>query len=334
MERWDEKEPPLVSVCCITYNHANYIHDAVLGFLDQMTNFPIEILIHDDASTDGTEEIIREYESKYPQIIKPLYETENQYVKGRKGSRTFNIPRAQGKYIALCEGDDYWTDPFKLQKQVDFLEANPDYILVHSDGDYHFAKNGHTINNYIQQTGVELNVSVDCFVAILQSEYPIITCSVVFRSKLIKFINMDELNQFGMGDTFLWLEFAQKGKFHFFNERMVARNILIESISQSKDYMHLLRFKKFGYELAMYFMNKYKTTDDTKKIVHEKFNRIILKYAFFAFNPAEAKKAWTLLNNKSKSSFKDKIIYFGTLNTFNRFLIMFSIKVLNVFRKL
>jgi glycosyltransferase involved in cell wall biosynthesis len=77
---------------------------------------------------DGTEEIIREYEAKYPDIIKPIYEKENQWVKGRKGSAVFNYPRAKGKYIALCEGDDYWTDPLKLQKQVDFLEANPDLL--------------------------------------------------------------------------------------------------------------------------------------------------------------------------------------------------------------
>src|SRR5690606_30550733 len=122
-----ESSPPLVSICCITYNHVHFVRDALEGFLMQKTNFPIEILIHDDASTDGTEELIRDYEVKYPEIIKPIYETENQYVKGRKGSRTFNFPRAKGKYIAMCEGDDFWIDPLKLQKQVDFLEANPTF---------------------------------------------------------------------------------------------------------------------------------------------------------------------------------------------------------------
>ena len=95
----------------------------------QQTNFPFEVLIHDDASTDGTTEIIQEYAEKYPDIIKPLYEEENQWVKGRRGSAVFNFPRAQGKYIALCEGDDYWTDPLKLQKQVDSLESHPDYVM-------------------------------------------------------------------------------------------------------------------------------------------------------------------------------------------------------------
>lgn len=120
---------PLVSISCITYNHAPYIRQCLDGFMMQQTNFAFEVLIHDDASTDGTTEIIKEYEAKYPNIIKPLYEEENQWVKGRRGSAVFNFPRAKGKYIALCEGDDYWTDPLKLQKQVDFLEANPEYVM-------------------------------------------------------------------------------------------------------------------------------------------------------------------------------------------------------------
>lgn len=120
---------PLVSICCITYNHELYIREAIEGFLMQKTTFAIEILLHDDASTDGTAEVIREYEKKYPNLIFPVYQTENQYSKGVKISFTYQFPRARGKYIALCEGDDYWTDPLKLQKQMDFLEKNPEYVL-------------------------------------------------------------------------------------------------------------------------------------------------------------------------------------------------------------
>lgn len=120
----DDVSHPLVSISCITYNHANYIKQCLDGFLLQETQFPYEVLIHDDASTDGTEEIIREYHAKYPAIIKPLYEKKNQWVEGRRGSVAFNFPRAKGKYIAMCEGDDYWVDPCKLQKQVDYLESN------------------------------------------------------------------------------------------------------------------------------------------------------------------------------------------------------------------
>ena len=125
---------PLVSICCLTYNHAPFIRKCLDGFLMQQTNFPIEILIHDDCSTDGTTEIIREYEAKYPDLILPLYEEDNQYSRGGAGKMDlYNYNRARGKYIAYCEGDDYWTDPQKLQKQVDFMEANPEYSVCFHD---------------------------------------------------------------------------------------------------------------------------------------------------------------------------------------------------------
>ena len=121
---------PLVSICCVSYNHAAFIRQCLDGFFMQDVSFPVEILIHDDASTDGIDRIIQEYTSKYPNIIKPLYETENQYTKpGHLYIDFYNYLRAKGKYIAYCEGDDYWTDPLKLQKQVDFMESHPDYSV-------------------------------------------------------------------------------------------------------------------------------------------------------------------------------------------------------------
>ena len=118
-----------ISIICNAYNHEKYIRYALEGFIMQRTSFRFEVLIHDDASTDSTADIIREYEQQYPDIIKPIYQSVNQYSQHIFISRTYQLPRAKGKYIALCEGDDYWTDPLKLQKQYDFLEANPDYTL-------------------------------------------------------------------------------------------------------------------------------------------------------------------------------------------------------------
>ena len=115
----------VVSILCNTYNHENYISDAIESFLMQKTNFKYEILIHDDASTDKTAEIIREYEMRYSDIIKPIYQKENQHSKGVRVA-LINHERANGKYYALCEGDDYWSNPNKLKKQVDYLEKNPD----------------------------------------------------------------------------------------------------------------------------------------------------------------------------------------------------------------
>lgn len=134
---------PLVSICCLTYNHEPFIRKCLDGFLMQETNFPIEILIHDDASTDGTDEIIKEYAEKYTCLILPLFESENQYSKGKQNEIDFfNYRRARGKYIAYCEGDDYWTDPLKLQKQVDFMESHPDYSVCFHRCQYFNEKNG------------------------------------------------------------------------------------------------------------------------------------------------------------------------------------------------
>jgi glycosyltransferase involved in cell wall biosynthesis len=106
-------EIPLVSICCITYNHENYIRDAIEDILLQ-TTFPIEIIIHDDASTDNTASIVKEYVEKFSKLIIPKYQTINQYLQGIKLWPNFVFSRARGKYFALCGGDDYWTDPLKL----------------------------------------------------------------------------------------------------------------------------------------------------------------------------------------------------------------------------
>lgn len=119
----------VVTILTLAYNHEPYIRQCLDGIVMQQTNFKFELLIHDDASTDNTANIIREYAAKYPNIIKPIYQTENQYSQKVPIGCTYLYPRAQGKYIALCEGDDYWTDPLKLQKQVDFLESHPDYVM-------------------------------------------------------------------------------------------------------------------------------------------------------------------------------------------------------------
>src|SRR5690554_346013 len=207
-----ENNLPLVSISCITYNHAPYIRQCLDGFLMQKTSFKIEVLIHDDASTDGTEEIIREYESQYPDIIKPLYEKENQWVKGRRGSKVFNFPRAKGKYMALCEGDDYWTDPLKLQKQVDFLEVNPGYAFC-----FHSAEVVTELDNIYQNFNVTLETRKYTGEEILR-RWTVPTASVVYRNYDYRSIPTD--HRFLFGDIILFLWLAEKGKIYCINESM------------------------------------------------------------------------------------------------------------------
>lgn len=124
----------MVSIICNTYNHEKYIRDALESFIFQKTNFEFEVLVHDDASTDNTTNIIREYEKRFPNMIKPIYQKQNQYSKGINIGQIYQYPRAKGKYVALCEGDDYWIDPLKLQKQVDYMEAHPECTLCFTNG--------------------------------------------------------------------------------------------------------------------------------------------------------------------------------------------------------
>lgn len=122
-------DEPVVSVVCLAYNHAPYIRDALEGFVRQETTFPVEVIVHDDASTDGTADIIRDYAARYPNLFRPIYQKENQYSKGLSIVPTYCFPLVRGRYVALCEGDDYWTDPLKLQLQVEAMEKHPEADL-------------------------------------------------------------------------------------------------------------------------------------------------------------------------------------------------------------
>lgn len=122
----------LVSVVCDVYNHEPYLRQCFDGFVMQKTNFKFEVLVHDDASTDKSAEIIMEYTNKYPDIFKPIIQKENQYSKGVGIWKTYQFPRVKGKYVAFCEGDDYWIDSLKLQKQVNILESDASCTMVYS----------------------------------------------------------------------------------------------------------------------------------------------------------------------------------------------------------
>ena len=193
----------LVSISCITYNHSAYIRQCLDGMLMQQTTFGFEILIHDDCSTDGTDDIIREYVSRYPQIIKPLFEEENQYQQGKPiGTIVWNLPRAKGKYIAMCEGDDYWTDPLKLQKQVDFMEANPEYSMCfHKVEVISHDKNDENLYSHLQEK--EYTASE------IYEKWTVPTCSVLYNRHKFKLLRPKKCL---FGDIVLFLSLANGGK--------------------------------------------------------------------------------------------------------------------------
>lgn len=124
---------PVISILCITFNQRDYIRDALDSFLAQKINVPFEVLVNDDCSTDGTNKILLEYQQKHPDIFRIVLHETNQYSKGKSPMGEFLVPLARGSYIAMCEGDDYWTDSKKLARQLTVLESHPEYAAcVHA----------------------------------------------------------------------------------------------------------------------------------------------------------------------------------------------------------
>ncbi len=213
-----DNDNPLVVIQTITYNQEAYIRDALEGIVSQQTKFRFVAIVHDDASTDSTAEIIREYATKYPDIIKPILETENQYSK-HDGSLGRIIRKATddtgAKYVAMCEGDDYWTDPLKLQKQVDFLESNPDYSMCFGNAMEHW-ENGQQIDKPFSEikdkdySGLEM-----------LEKWIVPTASVLYRNEVAKIPTHVKLRDSGKllaGDIAIFLACAKCGKVRGFSD--------------------------------------------------------------------------------------------------------------------
>ncbi len=221
-----------VSVICLAYNHSKYIRQCLDGFIMQKTNFKFEVLIHDDASTDDTANIIREYEEKYPDIIKPIYQTENQYSQGVKIGARFLYPKAKGKYFAFCEGDDYWTEPWKLQKQYDALETHSDcHMCVHTV--QCIRENGELIDK--QYPNKKYNLETEkfsdieiCRILFWNMDYPFQTSSYFIRKSIIATISLLCATDFSLtnGDMQI-LELAiTQGSVYYINEKMSCYRVL------------------------------------------------------------------------------------------------------------
>lgn len=261
----------VVSIACLAHNHASYISQCLDNFVLQKTDFSFEILIHDDASIDGTTDIIRNYEAKYPNIIKPIYQTENEYSKGRDVFG-INVSRARGKYIAICEGDDYWTDPYKLQKQVDFLENNDEYSMC-----FHNALV--IYDDKSQKTHLFNDFQKDCDLSLQQALYNwyVPTASMVFRKdKILPLPNWVNKEHIFCGDQIIILMTLNAGKVRCLNDVMsVYRRFSVSSLSK--------RFKKGGLETNIYsneqliklyqlYLNE--VTGDKKFIIEYRINQV------------------------------------------------------------
>ena len=218
----NNRETPLLSICCIAYNHENYIRNCLEGFLLQKVDFPIEILIFDDASTDNTQKIIKEFERKDNRIITFL-QKDNQWNQGKYGLLDWLFPAAQGKYIALCEGDDYWIDPLKLQKQVDLMAKNPDCSLC-----FHASKNVRENNTDIfeiyRPVDQPKNNRFGVEHAVKYGSGLMATNAMLFKTKYV-FNRPDWCMQGASGDLCLTLLMASHGDMLYIDDVMSAYRV-------------------------------------------------------------------------------------------------------------
>lgn len=204
----------MVSVICTAYNHEKYIRDALEGFVMQKTNFKYEVIIHDDASLDKTADIITEYAEKYPDIIVPIIQKENQYSKKIPIINIFVAPKIRGKYIAICEGDDYWTDVNKLQRQFDFLEANDEYVACAHNTTFHYSDGSKKDELMIANTQ-EHDILFEDVIWGMRNAYH--TSSIMYRKEYLtplpEFYNVALKYRFGDLPRAIW--FTMLGKVRF-----------------------------------------------------------------------------------------------------------------------
>jgi len=298
----------IVSVCCLSYNHHAYIRECLEGFVLQKTDFAFEVLIYDDASTDETANIIREYEKKHPDIIKPIYQTENQYSKGVGVTRKYNFARAKGKYIAMCEGDDYWIDPLKLQKQVDFLEANEEYGVVHSDANVYFENTRKLVENINKLNNRNLVNFDNPAEGIILGSYSIYTLTSLFRISLLDNIDMKSPRKFEMGDLPLWLTFTKFTKFYYIDEPMAVYRKSEGSASNPLNKSAKLDFKISSKEVRLFFAKSLKLKTSTINEVSDQYNRAVLRKKFEIIESTKSSKVFFSIHKKT---LKDVILLVG-----------------------
>ncbi len=315
---------PLVSVFMVTYNHEPYIAQAIEGVLQQETSFPFELVIGEDCSTDGTREIVFDYQKKYPDTIRVITSDKNVGA-CKNGLRTEKACR--GKYIAFCDGDDYWHHPRKLQKQIEFLETHPDYGLVHCGTKVCNVETGHTIerSSGFLKTKKQIfdNDNGNLFFEILTQSYPITTCSVCVRKELLDYVVESdpiafESGRFIAGDAPRWLELSRLTKFKYIDEPLATYSLLPESASNSKDIRKRLKFEFSCLDMRLYYADKYGCTDKLPKCCWDYYTYPLLSYSY---DYQDVEMAVMVKGKRKHLPFEQRLLYWGSIDPVMHFLL-------------
>jgi len=271
----------MVSVLMLTYNHQEFIAQAIEGVLSQKTTFDIELIIANDYSTDNTDSIIKKIIEKDNNAKEKIKYINNSKNIGMQPNFILAYNHCKGKYIAECEGDDYWTDPLKLQKQVDFLEANPDYGMVHTELDLFWVKNGKRVRNHHKMQGNVPILSGDIYeTLLLSSKNLIFLCTVMIRVSALKGIDLARFSQYHMGDGPLWIHIASQSKIGFLPESMAVQRYLPFSLTQGRDFAHTLKFHETGLMVCRDYAKIRPISEETMHKIEQKFHIMFFDLCF------------------------------------------------------
>jgi len=309
------KKPPLVSVQMLTYNHEKYIAQAIESVLSQKVIFPYELVIGEDCSTDKTRCIVESYAQKYPDRIKVVTSATN--VGALANDIRINH-ECDGKYIATLEGDDFWNDDSKLQKQVDFLEHNPEYGLVHSDVNHWYEKNRVLVEKYNALYRIHIPEG-DIYYELLDPDrYLIKTPTALFRKDLHdRNVDYEIVRERGwvIADLFAWLSMAKITKIKYMPEAMATYRVLLDSSSNTKNYSKKIDLHRSVYEIRSYFAERYPCDEATIKKIQTRRMQTMLFDAYKTGDQTLASNAIKLArDNKIDLVLKNWILYVGTLS--------------------
>ncbi|MCF8333442.1 MAG: glycosyltransferase [Bacteroidales bacterium] len=307
---------PVVSVCVQTYQHADYIGQCLDSILMQKTDFPFEILVGEDASSDETREICKQYAKSYPDKIRLfLHQRENNIpIKNRPSGRfnfVYNLFKARGEFVALCEGDDYWTDDLKLQKQLNYIKSDKGLAMVYTgfvELTQTTGKQEKNIYKKFQRDSLQGYI----FNRLIQGNWLATPTVMARKADLENYVDYEEITirEFPMADIPTWLELAYHKKVGFIPEITAAHRVLENSASQSGIVKNRANFIEEAHMTRKYFLQKYSLSKEVDKLLEIRINRKRIRYAFLTNESEILEKAKNSLNDLGYTlSFIEKMYY-------------------------
>lgn len=312
---------PLVSVCVATYNQQDYIGQCLDGILMQQTDFPFEIIVGEDESPDNTGEICKKYAEEHPDKIRLfLRDRKESHYTNADGTKSrynglWNRMSCRGKYIAFCEGDDYWTDPTKLQQQVDIMEKNPEVGFVHTDFEMSEGKVGHSKWPEEPICATEKLINAECHIGSLTAMYR--------RELLDKIPKLYYSQNFKMGDLPMQIEMSRECKFQYINKITAVYRVLQNSASHNSDIQKEIDFYKSARECRMFYAKQYgmEVKDDDKQMY-----LYIMKSVYGRKDRALARKYRKEAKENKALSFATRLFYWGTMSRIGDLLLKIAYK--------